>query len=51
MKKKMDLYIGYLLSSFGQVTATGLSGLLRFAGILFHSLSILTGGLAHPDSL
>jgi hypothetical protein len=28
MKKEMDLYTDYLLSSFGQVTATGLSNLL-----------------------
>jgi hypothetical protein len=28
MKKKMDLYTDYLLSSFGRVTATGLSSLL-----------------------
>ncbi|MDR2763783.1 MAG: transposase, partial [Tannerella sp.] len=28
MKKEMDLYSDYLLSSFGQVTATGLSSLL-----------------------
>jgi hypothetical protein len=28
MKKEMDLYSDYLLSSFGRVTATGLSGLL-----------------------
>jgi IS4 transposase len=28
MKKEMDLYSDYLLSSFGQVTATGLSNLL-----------------------
>jgi hypothetical protein len=28
MKKEMDLYSDYLLSSFGQVTATGLSKLL-----------------------
>jgi hypothetical protein len=27
MKKEMDLYNDYLLSSFGQVTDTGLSGL------------------------
>jgi hypothetical protein len=34
MKKEMDLYSDYLLSSFGQVTATGLSGLL--SGALSH---------------
>ena len=28
MEKEMDLYTDYLLSSFGQVTATGLSSLL-----------------------
>ena len=28
MNKEMDLYSDYLLSSFGQVTATGLSNLL-----------------------
>jgi hypothetical protein len=28
MKKEMDLYTDYLLSSFGQVTSTGLSTLL-----------------------
>ena len=28
MKREMDLYTDYLLSSFGQVTATGLSNLL-----------------------
>jgi hypothetical protein len=28
MKKEMDLYTDYLLSRFGQVTATGLSSLL-----------------------
>jgi hypothetical protein len=28
MKEEMDLYTDYLLSSFGQVTATGLSNLL-----------------------
>jgi hypothetical protein len=31
MKKEMDLYSDYLLSSFGQVTATGLSSLLEGA--------------------
>jgi hypothetical protein len=34
MKKEMDLYTDYLLSSFGQVTATGLSGLLE--GVVSH---------------
>jgi hypothetical protein len=34
MKKEMDLYSDYLLSSFGQVTATGLSNLLD--GALSH---------------
>jgi hypothetical protein len=34
MKKEMDLYSDYLLSSFGQVTATGLSHLL--GGALSH---------------
>jgi hypothetical protein len=34
MKKEMDLYSDYLLSSFGQVTATGLSNLLD--GTLSH---------------
>jgi hypothetical protein len=29
MKREMDLYSDYLLSSFGQVTATGLSNLLN----------------------
>ena len=34
MKKEMDLYTDYLLSSFGQITATGLSSLLD--GMLSH---------------
>jgi len=34
MQKEMDLYTDYLLSSFGQVTATGLSSLL--GGIVSH---------------
>jgi hypothetical protein len=34
MKKEMDLYSDYLLSSFGKVTATGLSNLLD--GVLSH---------------
>ncbi|MDR2928065.1 MAG: IS701 family transposase, partial [Cytophagaceae bacterium] len=29
MKKEMDIYTDYLLSSFGQVTSTGLSTLLE----------------------
>jgi hypothetical protein len=33
MKKEMDLYSDYLLSSFGHVTATGLSELLDTANI------------------
>jgi hypothetical protein len=31
MKKEMDLYVDYMISSFGQVTVTGQSGLLEDA--------------------
>ena len=44
MNKVMDLYTDYLLSSFGQVTATGLSNLLN--GSVSHDkiTRLLSGG-------
>ena len=48
MNKEIDLYADYLLSSFGQVTATGLSSLLD-GSVSHDKITLMLSESAHDS--